>query len=344
MGSNITVPAEFERQSAIFLGCNELLPYQPQVLIDVVAALIDRVPLVALIDGEEQRRSVITSLCDWGLPGHWMNFMRTHAKTAWVRDWGPTFVRLPDSSLAILDAEYNNRPEDDLAPRAMASLLRLKMASVPLSIEGGNILRNGQGLCVTTTQLFSHNAHRQLTPPQIMNALQKYYGYQRFMVLHQLQGEPTGHADMFCCFTAPDVAVVGQYDPAVDPVNANVLDQNAGFLARVPIGDGFLKVVRIPMPPRTGAAWRSYTNVIFANGTLLMPTYGRLDEKGQEQAMETYAKLLPGWEIVGIDCGALIQHQGALRCVSLNVPHHPAVDEVLARTAMRTQRLQHATA
>ena len=42
MLTNDCMPAEFEKQSAILLGCNELLPYHPRVLVELAAALIDK--------------------------------------------------------------------------------------------------------------------------------------------------------------------------------------------------------------------------------------------------------------------------------------------------------------
>src|SRR5687767_14197617 len=68
-------PAEFEKQSAIILGCNELLPFHPQAMVDIVATLIERIPLVAIVDSEEQRKHLITLLCDWGLPAHLLHFV-----------------------------------------------------------------------------------------------------------------------------------------------------------------------------------------------------------------------------------------------------------------------------
>ena len=55
MLTNDCMPAEFEKQSAILLGCNELLPYHPRVLVELAAALIDKIALIGLVEDEEQR-------------------------------------------------------------------------------------------------------------------------------------------------------------------------------------------------------------------------------------------------------------------------------------------------
>jgi agmatine/peptidylarginine deiminase len=314
------MPAEFEKQSAILLGTNELLSYYPQVLVELVSALVDKIALIALVEDESQRKHMITLLCDWGLPAHLLNFISLPVRGMWVRDYGPGFVRGADGSITILDAEYleTDRPEDDKAPSELASLLRLPVSHVPLICEGGNILSNGHGICLTTTILPARNPGRSLE--LIKQTLARYYGFRQVCFLKPLISEPTGHIDMFATFIAPNVVVVGEYDPKVDPVNADILNENAAILQSARTEFGPLRVVRIPMPSNRGGLWKTFTNVIYANGTLIMPTYGEADVEAERVAMATFARLLPGWEVVGIDATSIIRKRGSLRCISINIP------------------------
>jgi len=322
MHTNDCMPAEFEKQSALLLGCNELLPYHPRVLVEICAALLEKIALIGLVESEEQRKHIITLLCDWGLPAHLMNFISLPVKGMWVRDYGPGFVRKRDGSITILDAEYleSDRPEDDKAPSELATLLRLPVAHVPLVCEGGNILSNGHGLCLTTTSVLARNAHRGYSMGAINEILRNYYGFRDICVLKPLISEFTGHIDMFATFVAPNIVVVGEYDPKIDPVNADVLNANAELLAKVRTSFGPLRVVRIPMPSNHGSLWQTFTNVIFANGTLIMPTYGAAEQEKEKIAADTFARLLPGWEVIGIEATSIIKQRGSLRCVSINIP------------------------
>jgi len=322
MQTNDCMPADFEKQSAILLGSNELLPYHPRVLVELCAALIDKIALVGIVESEEQRKHVITLLCDWGLPAHLLHFVSLPVKGMWVRDYGPAFVRGRDGGITILDAEYleTDRPEDDKAPSELAALLRLPVSPVPLTCEGGNLLSNGQGLCVSTTTLAARNAHRGYNPQQVVDVLGNFYGFRQVILLKQLLSEPTGHIDMFATFVSPNVVVVGEYHPKIDPVNADILNENAQILSGGRTSFGPLRVVRIPMPSNRGGIWKTFTNVIYANGTLIMPTYGEAELEAEKEAMATYARLLPDWEVVGIDATSVIKQRGSLRCVSINIP------------------------
>ncbi|MFI5379973.1 MAG: agmatine deiminase family protein [Tepidisphaerales bacterium] len=315
-------PADFEKHSAILLGCNELLPYHPQVLTDLVSILIERLPIVAIVNGETQRRDLLTLLCDWGLPVHLLHCVSLPVKGMWVRDYGPAFVRTMHGGIRILDPEYlePDRVQDDLVPTELANLLKLPVTRVPLLLEGGNMLSNGRGLCLTTTALFDRNQARGRTRRDVENGLREFYGFTRIVPLVPLMAEPTGHVDLFASFVAPDTILLGQYDPSVDPVNCDVLEGNAEVLRNVRTESGTLKVVRIPMPSNRGSIWRTYTNVIYANDVVVVPTYAHLDPAIEQRAMATFAQHLPGWEIVGIDASSVIVQRGSLRCVSAKIP------------------------
>ena len=64
------------------------------------------------------------------------------------------------------------------------------------------------------------------------------------------------------------------------------------------------------MPPKNDGVWRTYTNVVYANGVLLVPIYPGTDEQGQFHALATFAELLPGWRIVGVNSNKLIEFDG----------------------------------
>jgi agmatine/peptidylarginine deiminase len=82
----------------------------------------------------------------------------------------------------------------------------------------------------------------------------------------------------------------------------------------------------MPMPSRRDGLWRTYTNVIYANGMVLVPQYPDYCPDLDARALEVYRKLLPDWQVVGIDASSIIQKRGSLHCISLNVPFLPKAD------------------
>lgn len=317
------LPGEFDRQGTLFLGCGELATFFPDVLADVVDAVRRHVDVAALVTNADGRDAVVNILATRGLPADAVRFVEAPHDTMWVRDYGPLFVRRAvDGKPVVIDADYErySRPNDDRAPHMVASLLRLPSVRAPLSIEGGNLMCNGRGLCLTTTTLLDRNQTRGYEEEDVRNLLRRYFGAEETVFLEPLVGEPTGHVDMFAVFTDANTVVVGEYDTQADPANAAVLNRNAARLAQTRGPEGLLRVVRIPMPPREDESWRTYTNVVFANGVLLTPVYDNLNDPGEWTAIETYRRLLPGWQVTGIDVSDLIGNGGALHCISMNAP------------------------
>src|SRR5205085_8046975 len=86
-------------------------------------------------------------------------------------------------------------------------------------------------------------------------------------------------------------------------------------------GAGPLKIERIPMPPHSDGVWRTYTNVVYANDIVVVPSYAGVDGRIEREALDTYRRLLPRREIVPVEATSLASTGGALRCVTLNIPH-----------------------
>jgi hypothetical protein len=73
------------------------------------------------------------------------------------------------------------------------------------------------------------------------------------------------------------------------------------------------------MPPSGPDVWRTYTNVVYANGTLLVPSYPGVTPHLENEALTTFQHLLPEWRIVPVDCNQLISLGGGVHCMTLNL-------------------------
>ncbi len=321
------VPGEFEHQDAILLGCAQMVQFHPQVLVDIVAACNNQVRLLGLVGFEQEKRLVIQRLRDRGVAPGSIEFIQSPLMTMWVRDYGPMTVLDSQERAHFVDAFYD-APEvnqlDDHVSQNLATKLKVPFHEIPLTMEGGELLTNGCGFFITSQRLVSRNIEtRHYDRQTVGNLLGEYLGCRMWITVPSLIGEPTGHVDMFITFINPLTVIVGQYDSTVDATNANRLDGFAAKLTEVPLQNGSLRVERIPMPPHDDGLWRTYTNVIYANGRLLVPTYPDVCPELDREALEIYTRLLPDWEIVAIDASDLIRRNGSLHCVTLNLQNLP---------------------
>jgi agmatine/peptidylarginine deiminase len=318
---------EFEHQDALLLGVNELLQYHPETMCEIISALGDRIAIIGLISDPAQEQQALDVLKNGGVSTKGIRFFFWPAVSMWVQDFGPICV-VGDEDVRIIDFSYHfaDRKIEDQTPLAFAATYGMKLAPERLTMEGGNLLSNGRGLCVSSTTLIEQNKMRGYDLQVVGSILQSDFRFKQWTYLPPLAGEPTGHVDMFVTLTSPTTAIVGQYDPRDDAVNARQLDDVAKALEAVTVDGAAIKVTRLPMPPHHDDKWRTYTNVIYANGVVLVPQYPDICPELDKQALEIYRQALPEWKIVGINASTLIEKRGSLHCLSRSVPVLKAAD------------------
>lgn len=315
------LPGEFERQGALLLACRELIDTLPELFLDIVWNTRGKIEIIALVSDANECAKATALLRASSTPDEHVHFVELSHDTMWARDYGPMILSSKTGRPVAIDAVYDvGRANDDRVPEALARLFDLRVVRMPARIDGGNLLSNGEGLAITTSRLFiDEDASEVIDTESMCEAMRRIYGLERVVILEPLDGEPTGHVDMFATFPSANTVVVARCDPEFDPENAAILDRNAAKLSKLQTAKGPLRVIRIPMPPHDDGIWRTYTNVVYANGVLLVPIYARLDQVERTKAIDTFVRLLPQWKVVGINANHIIESDGALHCITMNL-------------------------
>lgn len=330
----VRLAADFNRLSALLIGTHGMIQNSPDVFSEIVAATYDRIPVVAVIAERAEELLVIEALEQHDIPTNAVQFMYVDLDTEWIRDYGPIFVRRSDGSPLILDPDYSDadgeqdRRLDDRFPSLLAGILGIEVEQFPLVMEGGNMLSNGEGVCATTVKIIVQNERRGHTLESIGKVLSERCGLTGWSYLAVPQDEVNGHIDMFMAFLAPNIAVVGEIDPEVDPISAGKLDEAVDLLQRHETSKGSMSVNRIPIAIPEKGVFRSFTNVVFANGVLLVPVYSDVDADTTDKAVAVYERLLPDWRIVRVQSDTIAAKQGVLHCVTLGIPHYVKPDKL----------------
>ena len=311
------VPGEFEHQQYLLMSSASDRTHA-KTIARVIREVQNKIRPVVLVNDSMDRDQLIEDLEEYGVDLENVSVVHVEHDSKWARDFGPTTLLSPNS-VYLLDWLYSkDRKHDDDVTIHISRISRTQAEFSPLEIEGGNLISNGNGVIVTSERFLRQNQENNIG--QIGFELTRQLGAIDLVVLESLVGEETEHVDMFATFTSPNTVVVGSYDPKIDPINAEILDRNAELLSKIRTRSGPLKVFRIPMGSRHDECWRTYTNCIYANGVLLVPSYGEQDDpKILREVIATYKSLLPGWKVTTVDASDLIVDGGALRCASLNI-------------------------
>jgi agmatine/peptidylarginine deiminase len=308
--------AEFEPVDAVYIAFD---PSFEQFTRDLLRAVLPRAPVIVTLTHDESPERFSDFLQAGNIDGRGLRVLNLQHDNFWTRDFGPVSVELPDGRSAFLDFTYpQTRVLDDGIPSALALAYGVPVFRIPLGLEGGVIMTNGEGLCVTTTTLAVANPD---VPFEVLTRqMERLLGCSQLVFLESPRDEATGHVDMFAKFTSPDTVLVGAFAAGESPEDAALMEGNARLLKSIRVGRGRkLRVVRIPMPAPEGSVYRSYTNSLLVNGLAIVPTYGR-NPKEEAAALEAYRRALPtDWQVSTVDASGAIGLGGAVHCAALEL-------------------------
>lgn len=293
--------------------------------------------LIVCTDSNAVKNNLTTN----GIPLTRVSFLQRPFDSVWMRDYGAnTVYQNAVDSVLLVEWIYNRpRPNDDVLPEAIATELGLPLyattaAPTDLVNTGGNFHTDGFGTAFASELILDENAPGNsygVTPKtaaDIDSILHNFMGIDRFITMPTLPYDGIHHIDMHWRLLDEETLLIGEYPSGMadgPQIEANLQYVLANHLS---VWGTPYRVVRIQMPPDAnglypsqGPAWnpgdyRTYTNNVFVNRTLLLPVY---EQQYDSNAIRILKEELPGFRIIGIDCNSIIQASGALHCITREV-------------------------
>ncbi len=194
-------------------------------------------------------------------------------------------------------------------------------------LEGGSIESDGKGTLLTTSQcLLAPYRNQPMVREDIERCLKNMLHVERVLWLDHgnLIGDDTdGHVDTVARLAPNNTIVYMQCNDKNDEQYAdlNAMEEQIKEL-RTADGNPY-RMLALPSPApiydedgeRLPA---TYANFLIMNGAVLYPTYAQ--PENDRLAAEILSKAFPTYDIVGIDCRALIKQHGSLHCVTMQYP------------------------
>ncbi len=318
-----------------------------QVAFAAVAAAIDETEPVTMAVSPGQLAQARSLLPDS------ISLVEVATNDAWMRDIGPTFVVDGAGHRRGVDWIFNAwgglegglyAPWDD-DDRAAAAVLASEgddRYRAPLVLEGGSIHVDGEGTLLTTEEcLLNPNRNPGLDRTDIEGYLRAYTGAEAIIWLGAgvYDDETDGHIDNLACFVRPGEVALTWTDDRDDPQYEISLDARHRLEQAVDArGRSFeVHLVHQPGPltmtdaeaagiapgpdakPRPGGSRlaASYVNFYLANDRIVMPL---LDERTDDQARHTLARLFPERSVVGVPAREILLGGGNIHCITQQVP------------------------
>lgn len=276
---------------------------------EVIAAAVNEVEVTVVVSETVDASPLYAQVARLGVDLSRLRVEPAPLDTMWIRDYGPLVVRT-ETGRKIMDFAYSaERPGDDRLPGVVAERWGLPLKALPIDLEGGHIQADGMGRCIVTESLFTALGDLSaIAEADIWRDL----GCTEISTVPGLNGEATGHLDMFAYVTGPGSVIVGKYAPGEDDDNAIVLDE-----AALTLEDAGFQVRRIPMPGNsTREIFRTYTNALALNDVVLVPVYGD-DSKFESEALAVFRDAFPERRVIAIASDEIIRLAGAVHCVTM---------------------------
>ena len=283
--------------------------------------------------------SVKSFLFDDNVSDFNLEFIEQDYNSIWIRDYGANTVYKNDvDDLILVDWIYNRpRPDDDAISEGIANYLGLDLyttTAIPYDLvhTGGNFMSDGFGTAFSSELVLEENdfgaqfnlsIHDEVAINDIMN---QFMGINTYVKMDNLPFDGIHHIDMHMKLLNEETLLIGEFPQGISDgpqLEANLQYVLNNFTNKY--GKPF-NVIRIPMPPSTNGSYppqgyyRTYTNSMFINKTLIVPTYR---EEYDTIALRIYEEALPGYTIVPIDCdnsgSNIISASGALHCITHSV-------------------------
>ena len=194
-------------------------------------------------------------------------------------------------------------------------------------LEGGSIESDGKGTLLTTSQcLLAPHRNQPMEREDIERCLKNMLHVERVLWLDygNLIGDDTdGHVDTVARLAPNDTIV---YMQCCDKNDEQYADLNAMEEQIKTLRTAEGKPYRMMALPSPDAIYdedgerlpATYANFLIMNNAVLYPTYAQ--PENDNLAAEVLSKAFSGYEIVGIDCRALIKQHGSLHCVTMQYP------------------------
>ena len=259
--------------------------------------------------------NIVSVLDKYGVKYHHLR----NTNAIWCRDYMPIQVDTNTFCGYNYDPNYLHETEELLATRTDGNIVcqalgfKVKRPSIPLVIDGGNVIRC-DGKVIMIEKVFEEN--RIYSRKDIAQAIEEHF-MAELVVLPWDEDEIYGHADGLVRYIGDDRVLITNYDRF-----------SKGFTQKVVtiLWQHFKDVAKLEynIQRQHKHNW-AYINWLQTDKLLLIPSFGYPED---EQAHEQILSLMPMYRGCAemIDARDLIKHEGCLNCASWTTYSKEALD------------------
>lgn len=337
MTRQFRLPAEWEKQSYIQLtwphietDWNYMLDEVEDCFYNIAKEIATRQPLLLVAPHFPKRLQNTPFSAN-------ITYFECSTNDTWARDHG--FITLVDDigNAQLLDFQFNGwgmkfaaNLDNQINRRLHESHKILQgeyVNRLNFVLEGGSIESDGMGTLLTTSScLLAPNRNQPMKRSDIETSLKDYFNVNNVLWIDYgyLSGDDTdSHVDTLARLCPNNTIVFVGCNDKLDE-HYNELNQMKQQLTTFTNSRGEpFRLLELPMPDSIFDSEglrlpATYANFLIMNNVILYPTYNQ--KENDVKAAMVLNEAFPGYEIIGINCNALIKQHGSLHCVTMQYP------------------------
>ena len=314
-----------------------------RIWLNMVEVLHNHENVHLIVNSEKQQDHIAAQLQYHNIGLKNVDFFIIPTNDVWARDNGPIFVVNDDGESAITDWVFNgwggrfSYDLDDKVPSLIGEQIDMPVFKVPMVLEAGGVEVNSKGTFMATrTSIIDSYRNPGMSQEEIEKILSEYPGVTDFIWLtgagrgecEKWGDETDSHIDIVARFSDESTVLYNWTTNLSDPRYKMLAKSLEELKAATTESGKPLTLVPLPLPKVHQTSkmtdWRkstladaAYSNYLIANNVVLVPVYGHAcDERGLKVIEEHF----PDREVIGIEVVALVEHGGAIGCVTQPQP------------------------
>ena len=342
--NDLRMPAEWEKQKSTWIAWPHNKKDWPNKFNNIpyvfaeIISYISKVQIVnILIQNQQSKRKIINYLKQKKTNIKNIKMITCKTDRVWVRDSGPIFLKDKKDKILISNwnfnawSKYKNFRNDNKVNLKIAKTNKYKILDIlykksTVTLEGGSIDVNGEGLLLTTRECLLSKIQERNPGFGIKDyetIFEKILGIKRIIWLEKgISGDDThGHIDDVARFVSKNKVFLA-FESNKKDKNYKNLKKNFDILNKTIIENKRLKIIKIPMPnPKIIDRTRvpaTYLNFYIANKIVLVPVF---NDKKDKIVLDIFKKNFKSRKIIPIDCSELIWGFGAIHCMTQQEPN-----------------------
>ncbi|MFH0837991.1 MAG: agmatine deiminase family protein [Patescibacteria group bacterium] len=316
----VNYPGEYEPIGAVFLSWPVYhLADDWTVHLNLVAEIVSEAEAWILVPNEYWQKAVELYLAQNQIDLSDIKFFHVPTNDIWTRDFVPITVTTgANSDHALIWNPYQplrlrSVLHDAEVGAVLGTYLDVPVHRLPIVIEGGNIITDGQGTVLMMESVFDNNP--EINKDDLEQIAKDYFGAKRLITFPIVPGEACGHIDMVAKFVDADTIMVAQvsedhpWHKSLENIAATLADTDS-------VNSAKYEIIRIQLPTMTHdiQEW-TYLNSLTLNKKVIVPVYGAAED---EAALQIYREAMPSRTVVSVN--ELNYGGGAVHCQTKEVP------------------------